>query len=303
MSLQGTFDTLAITELLGLLVRSRKSGVLALETPASDSRLWLLDGRCSAVEAGDRSGPAETPGDLHGRLVDVCFEFARREAGSFKFADGGAPPWPTAYEVGVDDALDEVHRLLDEWQEIRMVIPSLDARPRLSPELGCPSMTIDAAQWEILAALDGTRSVDDVVIGSKRSLMEVCGVLREMVERGAVEVVSPDGATPDGEGASQPESGAGEAAEAGALADLADLAKSAQDARADTPSREAVAADPDDRAGDARGAAVEEAPVGVAVVQPVAPYGPGVDPPDEPEDGSTRDRGAMLRLFSAIREL
>ncbi len=360
MSLQGTFDTLPVTELLGLLVRSRKTGLLHVESRASEGRVWLLEGRCRAVESGALSGPAATPGDLQERLVDACFDVARQESGSFRFADGGEPPWPTAYDVCVDDALEEVDRLLEEWQEIRGVIPSLDARPRLSPELRCQSMTVDAAQWRVLAALDGSRTVDDVISGSQRSLMEVCVVLRDMVERGAVELITaPTELAPDAADPAAPDPGVAAPDESvpddgvpddgaladGALADLADLARSAAGVEFGPREPEAIVAGP--------------APGTDAVVHPVEPYGPGVDPsepteaphpathrpvggasvgkaragvaearprgrkgaPDdgdddgEPEsalpdgteagddDGSKRDRGAMLRLFSTIRDL
>ncbi|MCZ7536365.1 MAG: DUF4388 domain-containing protein [Acidimicrobiia bacterium] len=301
VSLQGTFDTLPVTELLGLLARSRKTGLLHVETRSSEGRLWLLEGRCRAVEAGAESGPAATPGDLQERLVGACFDVARQDGGSFRFADGGEPPWPTAYDVGVDDALDEVCRLLEEWQEIRSVIPSLGARPRLSPDLRCQSMTIDAAQWRVLAALDGESSVDDVISRTQRSVMDVCNVLREMVERGAVELIAapeeaqPDEAQPDeappeeaqpaeaapGGAASEEAAPAREApvppsGSDGALADLADLA-----ALADLASSAASPDPPRERPGKEPGSPPE--PGAEAVVSPVEPYGPGVDPSEPPE--------------------
>lgn len=312
MSLQGTFDTLPGTEILGVLARSHKTGVLHLQTQESESRIWLLDGRCRAVESADASGPAAKPGDLQERLVDVCFEVARLDAGSFRFVEGAEPPWPTAYDVAGDDALEEVDGLLDEVHDILRVIPSFDACPRLSPELGCPSMTVDAAQWQILAGLDGTRSVNEVVSGSDRSLMEVCGALREMVDLGAVEMLAP-GAEASGEGCDAAHDAPPETSLVEVLGDLADLAKVRQDKDADTLR-------PDVRPAEAAAAEVapaEVAPVRLREVSVATPYGPGVDqvepgapadPPAEPEGtdgeaGATRDRGAMLRLFSAIRDL
>ena len=311
MSLDGTFDTLPVTELLGLLARSRKTGVLDLETPELEGRLWLLDGRCRAVELGDTSGPAATPGDLQERLVDVCLEVARVGAGSFRFVDGVEPPWPTAYDLAVDDALAEAGRLLDEWDEILRAIPSFEAHPQLSADLACPSMTVDAAQWKILATLDGTRCVNEVVSGSQRSVIAVCSVLREMTDRGAVEMLAPvgeaSGATCDLAAGAGPESSL-----AGVLEELAELSKGRHDEGFEAPTRdpiEAEAAGLAELAMSAEDVPGECVPDGDPVTQPVAPDGPGAGPlptrsgPVEGDEGVTRDRGAMLRLFSAIRDL
>jgi len=312
VSLQGTFDTLEVTELLGILARSHKTGVLEVDTPESEVRLWLLDGRCRAVDASGASGPTATPGELQERLVAVFFEVARAESGSFRFAAGGEPPWSVAGDVAVDDALQEVHRLLHEWHEFLRVVPSMDAHPRISPELGCPSMTVDAEQWKILAGLDGTLSVNEVITAAQRPLIEVCGVLREMVELGAVEMLESGAETPrptrlvvSGAAATP------EASLADVLGDLAELAKAREGDGLVVPTR-----DPDDSVvADLVAGGREVEGDGAADLspseQPAALEGAGVEadePAAEPAEGAegagvARDRGAMLRLFSAIRDL
>src|SRR5690348_15930718 len=91
VSLQGTFDTLPLTEVLGLLSTAGKSGALRLEAGGHEAHVFLSGGRCCAVEADDASGPVASPEALSARLVDVGFSLGRIASGSFRFSDGEAP--------------------------------------------------------------------------------------------------------------------------------------------------------------------------------------------------------------------
>ena len=356
MSLQGTFDTLPVTELLGLLVRARKTGVLRLETESAEGRLWLVSGRCRAVESGEQTGPTGTPGELQERLADACFAAAHQETGSFRFADGEEPPWPTAYDVAVEDAVAEVHRRLDEWEAIRRVVPSLDHRPRLRPELAGSPITLDAEQWRLLVALDGRRSVRDVVHRTERSVLDVCRAVKDLVERGAVEVAGaePVPVEPVPVEPVPVEAGSAEMKIAG-LEGLAELAGIAGIAGAGAApgvaepaptgsARERDAADPRETPESAAtratrvpqipqrpeigqlavARAVDEgealvpvepvagrlgaalAPAAATVTLPVGSAAGGALPSElpagPPGEEAVRDRGALLRLFSALRD-
>src|SRR5260221_8985062 len=87
VSLQGTFDTLSVTEVFGLLSTAGKSGALRLEAGEREASIFVTDGLCCAVDS-DEPGRSDDPGDeLAARLVDVGFAFARQASGSFRFLD------------------------------------------------------------------------------------------------------------------------------------------------------------------------------------------------------------------------
>lgn len=190
MSLEGTFETLALTEVLEVLAHSKKCGVLMVEAGVADGRIWVDAGRVVAVESGEQTGPADTPSALLNRAVDVGFALARQASGSFRFVAGEAPPFETDGHVSVGEMLEGVQRLLSEWREIQEVVPSLEARPRWRDELGADEITIDAETWQLLVGIDGRRTVRDVVHRSGRTVLEVCHTLKDLVERGAVEMVA-----------------------------------------------------------------------------------------------------------------
>jgi hypothetical protein len=190
--LQGTFDTLSLTEVLGLLAQSQKTGALWVEAGSVQGRVYLADGRCCAAESGDVTGPVDSDSELSTRLIDVCFSLVRQqEGGSFRFVVDEVPSWPAPSSVPVDEAVSSLERLLGEWREIQAVIPSLDSRPRLSPELGTDSIILDAARWRLVVALDGRRSVREVIHETERSVLDVCNALKELIDEGAVELAPP----------------------------------------------------------------------------------------------------------------
>src|SRR5215831_8007388 len=92
--LQGTFDTLALQELLGLLAHSRKTGALWLDAGPASAVVYVTEG--------------------------LCFAVARADEGSFRFGSE-EPPWLCSETVDLDVANDELARLLEEWREIQAV--------------------------------------------------------------------------------------------------------------------------------------------------------------------------------------
>jgi hypothetical protein len=188
--LQGTFETLALPEVLGLLGHARKTGALWLEAGPATAAIYLNEGRCCAAQSGDLTKPVEDAPSLLVRLVDLCFAASRTEDGSFRFGSE-APPWMCPESVDVDVALDELGRLLDEWREIQEFIPSLDCRVRMSDELGSDGIVLDKERWQLLVAIDGRRTVRELVRKINRPVLDVCHAVVALVDAGAVSVVGP----------------------------------------------------------------------------------------------------------------
>lgn len=263
--LQGTFETLTLTEVLGLLARSNKSGALLLEAGPATGVVHVDAGRCFAAESSEQRGPVESAPALLARLVDVCFAVSRQEGGSFRFASGEKPEW-SSEPVDLDVAIEELEHLLDEWREIQEVVPSLDCRVRLSEELTVDQLPVDRQRWKLLVAIDGRRTVRDLVQRTGRPVLDTCHELVALVEAGAVGVVEPPAT-----------------------------------ARAATRRREAASATGESTAAAASSSKAllqQEEPYGPGVEEPH--LGPG--PAAVNEDGSPADKGEFLRVFSALRD-
>jgi len=292
--LHGTFETLTISELLRTLAGARKSGALEVSAGDVEARIHLVDGRCRAAESTALADPLDGDEALAQRLGELCFSVARHGEGDFRFFADEAPPWTTAAGVEVGPALDDVERQLAQWREIQTVIPSLDAHPHLRDELDADSLTVDPALWRLLVAIDGRRSVREVIDRTRQGVLDVCHALKGLVDQGAVEIDPP----------------------ATAAATRAAARRAPRPLEAPLPTSVRAAIEP-------RGLATELTdPWGPDVDAPRA--GPGAaasaldealeafdgpagaaaaagDPPLEGDEG-VRDRRALLRLFSALRE-
>jgi hypothetical protein len=279
--LQGTFDTLSLTEVLGLLAQSHKTGALWLEAGSVQGRVYLADGRCCAAESVELTDAVTTERDLATRLVDVCFTLARQHDGAFRFVADEQPNWRVAGGVAVDDAVDALDRLLAEWREIQAVIPSLDVRPTLATELGNDSIVVDQAGWRLLVCLDGRRSVRDVMRHTQRSVLDVCNALKQLVEEGAVEIA------PEMPPAIPQPAAAVAMPDPFAVA-LDEVVEAVEAIEAIEPEVEALP-EPEPEA-DTRAEPAH-------AQHDAAPRAAAVE-----EDDNGRDRGAMLRLFSALRD-
>jgi Domain of unknown function (DUF4388) len=192
--LQGTFETLALAELLGLLSQSRKTGALWLDAGHASAVLYVVDGRCCAALSTDASEPIADAPSLLVRLVDLTFAVARAEDGSFRFGVDD-PPWTCPDTVDLEVVNDELARLLEEWREIQAVVPSLECRIRLAEELGVGEIAVDRERWRLLTAIDGRRNVRDLVRRTNRPVLDVCHAIVALVDAGAVTVVQPPAAT------------------------------------------------------------------------------------------------------------
>ena len=188
--LEGTFETLGVSDLLGLLAHSRKTGALWLDAGQASAVIYVEDGRCCSATTNDKRGVTEDGPSLRARLVDLCFSVAHTEEGSFRFS-ADEPPWRCNETVDLEMANDELARLLDEWRGIQEVIPSLECRLRLTDELGIEELTLDANRWRLLTAIDGRRNVRDLARNSNRSMLDVCQLLVGLIDAGACQVGEP----------------------------------------------------------------------------------------------------------------
>ncbi len=188
MSLQGTLDTFSLSEILELVEKSRKTGALEVRDPKCRGVLYFAGGRFSAAEAGELCGPVQSAEELEARLIDVCFALFRVETGLFEFENDRYPPWPVRGGNEVAPIVEQVEQLRRDWLAIEAVLPSLECRPELVDDLGGDQVVLDKSAFRVLRVVDGERTVRDIARVVGRSVLEVCKVLKDLVEAGAIAV-------------------------------------------------------------------------------------------------------------------
>ncbi len=294
MSLTGTFDVFSFPEVLRMLATAGKSGTLTVETAGRSATVELYEGECCGASQDGVDEPLvadHTPAALHARLLDVAFDGGAQREGVFRFsADEHPRPRPAAC-TAVEPVLEELEQIEREWHDIATVVPSTDAVPVLAPRLAGDEITINALEWSLLACLDGQTAVRDLPGRAGSSLVGVCRALAALVRRGAIDVapavVRAPAAVVAPAAAVEPQQAPAAPRVEPVIDPVIDPAFEAapQPVEALEAVIEAVIETTDEPEAEVEAEAADGGTV--------SPAGP------EPVEG---DRGAMLRLFSALRE-
>jgi Domain of unknown function (DUF4388) len=179
MSLQGSFETIALPDVMALLAASNKSGELRVVGGQVEGRLWLQDGRLVGSNVGKAHG-----------LVDSLFELLRLTEGNFVFKDGVMAPdpgEPTAIEGVVREAEDR----LKEWHDIIQIVPTVEHRVRLIADLPTDEITLSAEDWHLVMAIALAGTVQGVIEELRLGQFEGCRGIRRLVDSGLVIVEPP----------------------------------------------------------------------------------------------------------------
>jgi hypothetical protein len=145
-------------------------------------------------------------------LADELFELARWPDGSFDFEQGANPP-ESLEPAAVDDLLAETERRLAAWPEIAGQVPGRTALLSIpSRPADARPMTVDPAEWRLLAAVGGSRTVASLVEETGQGEFQTCQALAAMVERGLLAVTGEAAAAaePEEAAAAEPEAAAAE---------------------------------------------------------------------------------------------
>lgn len=132
------------------------------------------------------------------QIYTTVFEVVVVGAETFEFFDGVIDPLGVAVVHDPASVLEEAERRRGQWQRIAELIPSTALITALTPELpdGRGGITVTADEWQVLAKLDGHRTIAEVIAALGQSAFEVCGVLYELLRAGTVVEIG-DAAAPD----------------------------------------------------------------------------------------------------------
>ena len=182
VSLEGTLETIALPDVLALLSVTSKTGELRVESARVGGSVWMDAGRVAGFDVGSCR-----------TIADALFTLLRLQEGNFYFRAESTEPSRPVPEQDVAPLLEEAEARLAQWPAISAVVPSLAAELSLSPSLATP-VTLQPAQWQLLASVGGGRSASLVLEDLELGEFEGCKELAELVDLGLVKVSSSDGA-------------------------------------------------------------------------------------------------------------
>ncbi|MFN8035976.1 MAG: DUF4388 domain-containing protein [Acidimicrobiia bacterium] len=332
MALHGTLDSFSLGEVLSLLAQTGKTGALLVSAPDRAGALYVVDGMLCGAELEDPPESTEgiaDDGSLEEMVADLAFELFRLGDGDFEFIPDRSAPAATSRRIACGSVVERVQEALAGWDDVEAVVPSSAVVVRLVPEPGPDVVAISRSAWRAVLAVDGTRTVREVARELGCGVVVATRAVKELVEAGAAELVGSEQALPCGPAADgevsvidralpEPDAmdvladlAAGEPDEveleparfADPAVTEADPAVTGVDAMADPLAHDLVA-DPlaDELAG--LGAGLGEDGLGAAEA---GGDGLGAVEPDEAREpvrahAEPRDRGALLRMFSSLRD-
>ncbi len=197
--LEGTLSEVDLETVLRLIAGSRRSGQLVVSAPRPARFLFstglLVGGMAeqdgmlmsSTARGIDPTEPVETRLD---NLVTALATALIPSAATFRFELGtsGIDRPLTAFDL--DEVLSDAHHRLDAWRVIADVIPSIamvvSLAAELPPEL--EQVVLGRADWQVLAAVDGRRSVAEIMASLRRSAFDVCSTLYRLITLGVVAI-------------------------------------------------------------------------------------------------------------------
>ena len=129
------------------------------------------------------------------QVEEVVFEIMGWREGYFSFNEGStAEPRPdTQVRIPTEAVLMEGARRIDEWSRIERQIPHLGVVPALVPPAAGAEGELDLLppEWELLAAIDGTRDLREIALTLARSEFDVAKTVFGLQSAGVLGITDP----------------------------------------------------------------------------------------------------------------
>lgn len=136
---------------------------------------------------------------VRAQVEEVIFELMGWAEGHFSFAEASVDDVPTqaTVRIATEALLMEAARRIDEWSRIETRIPHVGVVPQLvAPDTRASGpMDLLPAEWQLLAAVDGERTVHQIAEVASRSDFDVAKVLFGMAAAGVIAIHDPRAAS------------------------------------------------------------------------------------------------------------
>jgi tetratricopeptide (TPR) repeat protein len=151
----------------------------------------------------DAVGRRELDRCVRAQVEEVVFELMSWSEGYFSFVEGAIDRSGIEAPVSIptEALLMEAARRIDEWARIETKVPHLGMVPRLrAADDEAAPLDLMPFEWEVLAAVDGTRDVRAIAEAINRSDFDVARTIYGLTSAGVVILEAP-AATPGGKAA------------------------------------------------------------------------------------------------------
>jgi len=128
---------------------------------------------------------------LRFQIEEAVFALVQWKDGYFRFEETPAVQnGGVGVRVPTESLLMEAARRVDEWSTLENKIPSMAVIPALVPDTpDGPTLDLHPSEWEVLAEIDGKRTLKDIATQLGRAEFEVAKIVYGLVTTGIVEIL------------------------------------------------------------------------------------------------------------------
>lgn len=183
MSLKGSLQTVALPEALKFLADTGKTGEMHVRGSHIEGRVWFSAGAVTGHDVG-RSPDA----------VEALFQLLRNDDGDFSFSNGDGDPVDghRVHDCDLTTALEQAEARFAEWNEIVLVVPSLEHRLAVAAEAPEDTVVMDRDQWALMVAIGEGRTVAQVIDARQMGEFDGCRAVKVFIESGLATIDEPD---------------------------------------------------------------------------------------------------------------
>jgi Domain of unknown function (DUF4388) len=168
MSFQGSLKELPVPDIIQLVSVSGKTGAFTLRRGEETGVIYLKDGQMSHARVGEVTGE------------EAVYALAIWSTGEFVFTPGEESAENTIQKSNTS-LLMEAARRFDEWRVLCKKIPGVDYVPALIARESPEPVTLSPQEWNLVTAIDGFRTVEDVALCLHLSSFETAKILYGLV--------------------------------------------------------------------------------------------------------------------------
>ncbi|HEU0055258.1 MAG TPA: DUF4388 domain-containing protein [Longimicrobium sp.] len=128
---------------------------------------------------------------LRFQIEEAVYDLIQWKDGYFRFEEGPAQQnGAVIVRVPTESLLMEAARRVDEWSTLESKVPHMGVIPALtSDSADGPTLDLHPSEWEVLAEIDGSRTLKEIAGNLGRSDFDVAKIVYGLVTTGIVEIL------------------------------------------------------------------------------------------------------------------